>query len=54
MSDNFQKGKEIANVILASGGTPQHIQTGDYGIRESINNGMDYEMKRQEEKRKKQ
>lgn len=54
MSDNFEKGKNIARVILGSGGTPQHIQTGDYGVRQRINNGIDYEIKRQEEERKKQ
>lgn len=53
MSDNFKKGRDVANIILASGGSPQHIQTGDYGVRQSINNGMDYEIKRQEEERKK-
>ena len=54
IGDNFQKGKNIARVILASGGSPQHIQAGDYDVRQNINNGMDYEMKRQEEARKKQ
>lgn len=54
MSGNFEEGKNIARVILASGGTPQHIQIGDFDVRQRINNGMDYEIKRQEEARKKQ
>jgi hypothetical protein len=53
MTDFLEQGKKEAAVVLASGGSPQHVQIGSYDARIEYNNGIDAALRDQVAKRQK-